>query len=46
MGQDSGHRQGLWRRCYGGGLFGTDDPITREQLVTMLHRFAQLIGKA
>ena len=26
---------------YGGGLFGPDDPITREQLAVMLYRFAQ-----
>lgn len=26
---------------YGNGLFGTDDPITREQLATMLWRYAQ-----
>lgn len=25
---------------YGGGLFGPDDPITREQLAVMLHRYA------
>ena len=24
---------------YGGGRFGTDDPVTREQMVTMLWRF-------
>lgn len=27
---------------YGNGLFGTDDPITREQLATMLWRYAQI----
>ena len=26
---------------YGGGLFGPDDPITREQLAVMLYRYAQ-----
>lgn len=25
---------------YGNGLFGTDDPVTREQLATILHRYA------
>ena len=29
---------------YGGGLFGPDDPITREQLAVMLHRYAQHEG--
>ena len=29
---------------YGGGLFGPDDPITREQLAVMLYRFAQAQG--
>ena len=29
---------------YGNGLFGTDDPITREQLATMLWRYAQTQG--
>ncbi len=29
---------------YGDGLFGPGDPITREQLVTALHRFAQSQG--
>ena len=29
---------------YGGGLFGPDDPITREQLAVMLWRFAQHTG--
>ena len=24
---------------YGGGLFGTDDPVTQEQLLTLFHRF-------
>ena len=24
---------------YGGGVFGTNDPITREQLITVLHRY-------
>ena len=27
---------------YGNGLFGTNDPITREQLATMLWRYAQI----
>ena len=26
---------------YGGGRFGPDDPVTREQLVTLLYRYAQ-----
>ena len=29
---------------YGGGVFGPDDPITREQLAVMLHRYAQHEG--
>lgn len=29
---------------YGNGAFGTDDPITREQLAVMLYRFAQQQG--
>ena len=29
---------------YGGGVFGPDDPITREQLSAMLWRFAQHAG--
>ena len=29
---------------YGGGLFGPDDPITREQLAVMLYRYAQHEG--
>ena len=29
---------------YGNGLFGTNDPITREQLDTMLWRYAQTEG--
>lgn len=29
---------------YGNGLFGTNDPITREQLAVMLYRFAQKQG--
>lgn len=29
---------------YGNGLFGTNDPITREQLATMLWRYAQAEG--
>ena len=29
---------------YGGGVFGPDDPITREQLATMMWRYAQHEG--
>lgn len=29
---------------YGNGLFGTNDPITREQFAAMLYRFAQEQG--
>lgn len=29
---------------YGGGVFGPDDPITREQLAVMLHRYARYMG--
>ena len=29
---------------YGNGLFGTNDPITREQFAVMLYRFAQAKG--
>lgn len=29
---------------YGNGMFGTNDPITREQLATMLWRYAQTEG--
>ncbi len=29
---------------YGNGLFGPDDPITREQLALMLYRYAQSLG--
>lgn len=29
---------------YGGGLFGPGDPVTREQLVTVLHRYAAYRG--
>ena len=29
---------------YGGGLYGPDDPITREQLATILWRYAQYKG--
>lgn len=29
---------------YSNGLFGTDDPITREQMVAILYRYAQSIG--
>ena len=31
---------------YGGGVFGPDDPITREQLATILYRYAQHEGLA
>ena len=30
---------------YGGGLFGPDDPITREQLALMLYNYAQKQGR-
>lgn len=30
---------------YGNGKFGPDDPITRQQLATMLWRYAQHIGQ-
>ena len=29
---------------YGNGLFGPDDPVTREQLALMLYRYAQNLG--
>lgn len=29
---------------YGDGLFGPSDPITREQMVSMMHRYAQYKG--
>lgn len=29
---------------YGGGRFGGDDTVTREQLVTILHRYARMSG--
>lgn len=29
---------------YGNGLFGPDDPITREQLAAILYRYAQCKG--
>ncbi len=29
---------------YGNGLFGTNDPITREQMAAILYRFAQAMG--
>ena len=29
---------------YGNGTFGPDDPITREQLAVMLHRYARYMG--
>ena len=32
-------------RGYGGGLFGPDDPVTREQLATILLRYAIYAGK-
>lgn len=31
---------------YGNGLFGTNDPITREQLATILYRYAQYQGRS
>ncbi|MBP5166436.1 MAG: 5'-nucleotidase C-terminal domain-containing protein [Oscillospiraceae bacterium] len=31
---------------YGNGKFGPDDPVTREQMVTMLYRNAQILGQA
>ena len=31
---------------YGDGRFGPDDPVTREQMVTMLYRCAQTLGQA
>ena len=34
----------LWRGCVGGGLFDPDDDITREQMATMLWRYAKLMG--
>ena len=30
---------------YGDGTFGPDDPVTREQMATMLYRYAQLLGQ-
>ena len=30
---------------YGKGRFGPDDPITREQMATMLYRYAQALGE-
>lgn len=30
---------------YGNGLFGTDDPVTREQLAVFLYRYAELSGE-
>lgn len=30
---------------YGGGLFGPEDPITREQLAAILYRYAQYTGR-
>ncbi|NLC67238.1 MAG: S-layer homology domain-containing protein [Clostridiaceae bacterium] len=29
---------------YGNGLFGPDDPVTREQMAVILHRFASFLG--
>jgi hypothetical protein len=29
---------------YGNGLFGPNDPITREQMISILHRYAQFKG--
>ena len=31
---------------YGSGCFGPDDPVTREQMVTMLYRNTQVLGQA
>ena len=31
---------------YGDGRFGPDDPMTREQMVTMLYRYANALGQA
>ncbi|MDR2711546.1 MAG: S-layer homology domain-containing protein [Clostridiales bacterium] len=31
---------------YGGGKFGTNDNITREQVVVILHRYSELQGKS
>ncbi len=36
LGQQERHRQG-----YGTGVFGPWDPITREQMAAILHRYAQ-----
>ena len=30
---------------YGNGKFGPDDPVTREQMATMLYRYAQTMGQ-
>ena len=30
---------------YGGGRFGPDDPVTREQMAVMLYRYAQALGQ-
>ncbi len=30
---------------YGNGKFGPDDPVTREQMATMLYRYAQVLGQ-
>ena len=30
---------------YGGGLFGPDDPVTREQAAAMIYRYAQSLDK-
>ena len=30
---------------YGNGKFGPDDPVTREQMATMLYRNAQALGQ-
>ena len=30
---------------YGGGLFGPDDPVTREQAAAMIYRYAQSLNK-
>ena len=31
-------------QLYGDGTFGTNDPITREQLATILYRYEQYLG--
>lgn len=31
---------------YGGGVYGVHDPVTREQVATVLHRYAERLGVA